>query len=295
MNDPKLQIKSAQTPDKKPGRELAQRAEGFFCLEFLVLLFQDKRTSPRGNERDRISYQNVNISAEERSIKITCRFPFCHLRSIATRLKMVSDCIATDFVKINFVSKQTFTYFYAMRPKNLTKEASIRSIALQIIADEGLENLSMQKLAKAAGISPRTIYIKYENKEDLLVKLFIEEVLGAYEKATLQNFDPNMPFAHGVQQIWLNGFNYLTNNRHAFSLIQHGKASPLLNRAYQQKNIKEGDFFAPIHQFLQRNMPASSKISRKKFTAHYYFHPYWIWSPSISTTKPAPGRLSPPK
>ena len=143
-----------------------------------------------------------------------------------------------------------------MRPKNLTKEASIRTIALQIIADEGLENLSMQKLAKAAGISPRTIYIKYENKEDLLVKLFIEEVLGAYEKAILQNFDPGMPFAQGVRQLWLNGFNYLTNNRHAFALIQHGKASPLLNRAYQQKNIKEGDFFGPIHQFLQLNMDA---------------------------------------
>jgi len=155
-----------------------------------------------------------------------------------------------------FVSKQTFTYFYTMRPKNLIKEEAIRSIALQIIADEGLENLSMQKLAKAAGISPRTIYIKYENKEDLLVKLFIEEVLGAYEKAVLKNFDPTMPFAEGVQKLWLNGFDYFTKNRHAFALIQHGKASPLLNRAYQQKNIKEGDFFSPILQFLQLNVDA---------------------------------------
>ena len=44
----------ARRPDRKPGRELALRAEGFFCLEFLVLLFQDKTTSPRGNEQDRI-------------------------------------------------------------------------------------------------------------------------------------------------------------------------------------------------------------------------------------------------
>jgi len=33
-------------PDGKPGRALAQRAEGFFRLDFLVLLCQDKRTSP---------------------------------------------------------------------------------------------------------------------------------------------------------------------------------------------------------------------------------------------------------
>lgn len=143
-----------------------------------------------------------------------------------------------------------------MRPKNLEKEEAIRTIALQIIAEEGLENLTMQKLAKAANVSPRTIYIKYDNKEDFLVKLFIDEVLGNYEKAILQNFTPDMPFADGVKKLWLNGFNYLTHNRHAFALIQHGKASPLLNMAYQARNIKEGDFFSPIHQFLVRNISA---------------------------------------
>ncbi|MGY0035208.1 TetR/AcrR family transcriptional regulator [Pedobacter sp. NJ-S-72] len=140
-----------------------------------------------------------------------------------------------------------------MRPKNLEKEEAIRTIALQIIAEEGLENLSMQKLAKAANVSPRTIYIKYENKEDLLIKLFIEEVLGTYEKAVLEKFNPDMDFAKGVKKIWQNTFQYLKNNRHSFVLLQYGKSSPLLNKAFQQANIQEGQFFAPIHQFLELN------------------------------------------
>ncbi|RZM19017.1 MAG: TetR/AcrR family transcriptional regulator [Pedobacter sp.] len=139
-----------------------------------------------------------------------------------------------------------------MRPKDLDKEEAIRTVALQLIADEGLENLTMQKLAKAANVSPRTIYIKYENKEDLLIKLFIDEVLGTYEKAVLAGFSPDMAFAEGVQQLWLNTFRYLSTNRHAFSLLQHGKASPMLNRAFQKANIAEGQFFAPIHDFLTR-------------------------------------------
>jgi TetR/AcrR family transcriptional repressor of multidrug resistance operon len=143
-----------------------------------------------------------------------------------------------------------------MRPKNLAKEEAIRSIALQIISDEGLENLSMQKLAKAANISPRTIYIKYENKEDLLIKLFIEEVLGTYEKAILENFDPEMDFAEGMKRLWLNTFHYLKNNKPSFSLIQYGKSSPLLNKAFQEKNIRQGEFFAPIHSFLKTNVKA---------------------------------------
>ncbi|MDQ1088937.1 MULTISPECIES: TetR/AcrR family transcriptional regulator [unclassified Siphonobacter] len=140
-----------------------------------------------------------------------------------------------------------------MRPKNIEKEEAIRTTAMRIIAEEGLENLSMQKLAKEANISPRTIYLKYENKEDLLVKLFIDEVIGSYEAAVLQDFNEAMGFAEGVQKIWLNVFHYFVANRSAFVLMQYGKSSPLLNQSFQEKNIKEGQFFAPVHRFLKRH------------------------------------------
>jgi len=65
-----------------------------------------------------------------------------------------------------------------------------------------------------------------------------------------------MPFAEGVKKIWLNGFRYFKNNRHSFVLMQYGKSSPLLNKAYQEKNINEGDYFSPIHQFLELNVAA---------------------------------------
>ena len=143
-----------------------------------------------------------------------------------------------------------------MRPKSLEKEEAIRTVALQIIAEEGLENLSMQKLAKAANISPRTIYLKYENKEDFLIKLFIEEVLGAYESAILENFSSTMDFTEGVKKIWLNAFRYLKDNKPSFALIKYGKSSPLLNKAYQQKNIKQGDYFSPVHTFFELNIAA---------------------------------------
>ena len=137
-----------------------------------------------------------------------------------------------------------------MRPKNLEKESAIRTTALRIIAEEGLENLTMQKLAKEAGISPRTIYIKYRDKDDLLVKLFIDEVLGAYETAVLENFSESMDLASGVRCVWLNAFRYFIRRKPAFVLMQYGKSSPLLNTAFQERGIREGQFFAPIHRFL---------------------------------------------
>jgi len=145
-----------------------------------------------------------------------------------------------------------------MRPKSLVKEEAIRRVALRIISEEGLENLSMQQLAKEANISPRTIYLKYVNKEDLLVKLFIEEVLGVYEVAVLENFAETMDFAVGMKRLWMNGFHYFKKNRPSFVLMQYGSSSPLLNKAYQEKNIQEGDFFSPIHRWLQRHVAAGA-------------------------------------
>jgi len=141
-----------------------------------------------------------------------------------------------------------------MRPRDTVKEDAIKKLALKIIEEEGLENLSMQKLAKAAGISPRTIYLKYENKEDLLIKLFIEEVLANYEKAVLEKFSEDMEFAAGVKLIWLNTFRYFKSNRQAYALVQYGKSSPLLNNAFKEKNITEGQFFAPVHSFLKMHV-----------------------------------------
>ncbi|RFS21921.1 TetR/AcrR family transcriptional regulator [Chitinophaga silvatica] len=152
-----------------------------------------------------------------------------------------------------------------MRPKNLEKEQAIKSVALQLIAEEGLENLSMQKLAKAANISPRTIYLKYADKDDLLIKLYIEEVLGAYEAAITEGLHDNMTFEEGVKHIWMKSFEYYKTNQPAFALMLYGKSSPLLNKAFQEMNIKEGQYFAPIHQFLELQVK-KGKIKDFPFT-----------------------------
>ncbi len=143
-----------------------------------------------------------------------------------------------------------------MRPRNFDKEDAIREMTLKIIAEEGLENLTMQKLAKAANISPRTIYIKYENKEDLLIKIFVEEILEFYETAVLWGFSETMDFAGGVQKLWQNTAFYLMSNRPSFVLMQYGKSSPLLNKVFQEKNIQQGQYFGPIHRWLQRHIEA---------------------------------------
>ena len=50
-----------------------------------------------------------------------------------------------------------------MRTRDENKEQLVRQKALELIVNQGLEGFSMQKLAKAAAVSPATLYIYYKD------------------------------------------------------------------------------------------------------------------------------------
>lgn len=86
-------------------------------------------------------------------------------------------------------------YYSGMRYKDKNKIEAVRQAVLTIVSQKGAQNLSMSKVAKAAGVSPATIYIYYENKEDMLGKVYlfaktaIDEAMfeGVKETASLEN------------------------------------------------------------------------------------------------------------
>ena len=73
-----------------------------------------------------------------------------------------------------------------MRLRDEAKEQSIREKALEMIVKEGFDGLSMQKLAKAAGVSPATIYIYFKDREDLILQLYYEESLRMTRRCILK-------------------------------------------------------------------------------------------------------------
>lgn len=99
-----------------------------------------------------------------------------------------------------------------MRPRDENKMQSIREKAVEMIAHDGLEGFAINKLAKAAGVSPATIYIYYKDKEDLILSLCAEQGQKMSD-ATLKNFDPGLPFAEGLWIQWQNRSRYSLRNR----------------------------------------------------------------------------------
>lgn len=99
-----------------------------------------------------------------------------------------------------------------MRTRNEIKEQQVRQKALELIVSQGFEGFSMQKLAKAAEVSPATLYIYYKDKEDLITSIGIE-IGQKFSENILKDFDPNLPFAEGMRIQWRNRAKYAIENK----------------------------------------------------------------------------------
>ncbi|WP_436488409.1 TetR/AcrR family transcriptional regulator [Chitinophaga sp. ARDCPP14] len=119
-----------------------------------------------------------------------------------------------------------------MRYRDENKIQAIRESAIEMVVKDGLENFGINRLAKAAGVSPATIYIYYKDKEDLLTSISTEEALKM-TRATLKDFNPEMGFEEGLWIQW--------KNRAAFSLDNHQSVNffeQLRNSMYKEKMLE---------------------------------------------------------
>jgi AcrR family transcriptional regulator len=176
-----------------------------------------------------------------------------------------------------------------MRIRDENKERNIRDKALEMIVKQGLNGFSMQRLAKAANVSPATIYIYFKDKEDLVVQLCRE----AGEKMidiTLKNFEPSMSFSEGLRVQWINRVKYCMkypNQMHFLEQLRHSPYSDKLTEMMGDKFKKTmGNFvsnaierkelvkvpvevywsiaFAPLYNLVKFHMTGKS-LGGKKF------------------------------
>jgi AcrR family transcriptional regulator len=112
-----------------------------------------------------------------------------------------------------------------VRARDPKKERAIREAALDMVVRHGFDGLSMQKLAKVAGVSPATIYIYFKDREDLLLSLYREESRQMAE-ATLEGFDPGMSFADGLRIQWRNRARYCLGNPRGMHFLEQIRHSP---------------------------------------------------------------------
>ncbi|MFA6596230.1 MAG: TetR/AcrR family transcriptional regulator [Ignavibacteriaceae bacterium] len=59
-----------------------------------------------------------------------------------------------------------------MRTKEGTKELDILEAAIKVFAEQGYHRAKISKIAELAGVAAGSVYVYFQNKEDILLKIF---------------------------------------------------------------------------------------------------------------------------
>ncbi|MBZ4187815.1 TetR/AcrR family transcriptional regulator [Niabella beijingensis] len=151
-----------------------------------------------------------------------------------------------------------------MRYRDENKIQAIRDSAIAMVAADGLENFGINRLAKAAGVSPATIYIYYKDKEDLLTSISKEEALKM-TRATLRDFDPAMSFREGLWVQWKNRAAYALNNHQSAAFFEQ-----LRNSTYREKMLQtiSREFHTTMGSYVE-NAVKRGEISRMPLEVYW--------------------------
>lgn len=166
-----------------------------------------------------------------------------------------------------------------MRARDERKERLIRKRALEMIVKQGFDGFSMQKLAKAASVSPATLYIYFKDRDDLVFQLY-RETMQQMSDETLRDFDPAMSFEQGLRLQWHNRARFCLQRPleahfleqiryspwHERALAAVGSRFPEVMRAFVKNAIRRKELvkvpvevywsvaFAPLYQLVKMNM-----------------------------------------
>jgi len=137
-----------------------------------------------------------------------------------------------------------------MRTRDEEKKAALFEATVKLVNEIGFVSSSVSKIAKEANVSPATIYVYYENKEDLLVSTYVE-IKRSLSNAILDNFDATLPIRDILRNVWFNIFEYISNNLNYYKFAEQFSNSPF-SSLVDRETVEQ--FFDPLIKVLKRGI-----------------------------------------
>lgn len=139
-------------------------------------------------------------------------------------------------------------YYKCMRRKDESKRLAIMEASIDLINEIGLAQASMSKIAKKANVSPSTIYIYFENKEELLNSLYLM-TKEKMSREILIDINENLDIKEFFIKVCNNIFTYVRYNPRQYLFSEQFSNSPLIKKISQDK---VESYFKPVFEMLEK-------------------------------------------
>ena len=121
--------------------------------------------------------------------------------------------------------------------KSIDKRNALIRATIDLVNNNGFHATPMSKIAKMANVSPATIYLYFENKQDLVNKTYIH-VKSKYTKYAFETYDINTTVEIGFETIWKRIAKFkLKESDNAMFLAQCDN-TPMIDEPSRQEGIK---------------------------------------------------------
>lgn len=131
----------------------------------------------------------------------------------------------------------------------MTKKDLLLDCTMRAVAENGLMDLSMQKITEMAGTSEALIYKHYKTKEQLLLQCYLQiykeirDSVGHVDSAQIETTKQASPLLH---KIWLNYFNLLISNNYKTIFMFEYRNSVYIKSAAARGEVDPKNFFSEI-------------------------------------------------
>ncbi|MEP2688025.1 TetR/AcrR family transcriptional regulator [Maribacter dokdonensis] len=121
--------------------------------------------------------------------------------------------------------------------KSIDKRNALINATIELVNNDGFHATPMSKIAKMACVSPATIYLYFENKQDLVNKTYLE-VKSSYTAYAFATYDETMSVKESFEVIWKRIAEFkLKEDAYAMFLAQCDN-TPMIDEESRQEGIR---------------------------------------------------------
>lgn len=138
----------------------------------------------------------------------------------------------------------------AKRVKSNEKRIALLNATLHLVNNQGFHDAPMSKIAKMAEMSPATIYIYFENKQDLINQLYLE-IKSTFSAFAFKNYDKSASVEDSFKLIWYNIAQFKLEQIEESNFLSACDNTPIVNEEIRNLGI---ELLSPLKLLWERGI-----------------------------------------
>lgn len=121
--------------------------------------------------------------------------------------------------------------------KSIDKRNALIKATIELVNNNGFHATPMSKIAKMANVSPATIYLYFENKQDLVNQTYLE-VKTKYTSFVFETYEENASIKIGFERIWKRIAEFTMNECEYSFFLNQCNNTPIIDESSRKEGIK---------------------------------------------------------